>query len=126
MDDCTNRAWANQADLSTDYLGTCINQFLPKAASAKSKNQSLNDAFAAQIVWGEDLFINENLDGHGRTCSSAHRQDNNHTIDPKHIARLHDNNPLFIAETNPELAALEQPLIITPVLFITRKHRCLW
>jgi len=52
------------------------------------------------------------LDDHGRTCSTAHRQDNNHTIDPKHIARLPNNDPLFIAETNPELAALEQPLLL--------------
>lgn len=88
-----------------------INQLVP-AAHAKSKKHAQDDSLTAQIAKGRDLFINETFAGNGRTCSTCHRLDNNHTIDPKYIARLPDDDPLFVAEYIPELADLEQPQLL--------------
>ncbi len=51
----------------------------------------------AQIAEGRKIFVNETFDGNGRTCSTCHRLDNNHTIDPKYIAKLPKSDPLFVA-----------------------------
>lgn len=88
-----------------------VNQLIP-TAYAKSKKHALDDPLTAQIEKGRDLFINETFEGNGRTCSTCHRLDNNHTIDPKYIASLPDDDPLFVAEYIPELADLEQPLLL--------------
>jgi hypothetical protein len=56
------------------------------------------------VVRGADLFFNETFEGNGRTCGSCHRADNNLTIDAAFIARLPDDDPLFVAEFVPELA----------------------
>lgn len=47
---------------------------------------------------GRDLFFNETFAGNGRTCGSCHIESNNFTIDPKSIAALPDDDPLFIVE----------------------------
>ncbi len=58
---------------------------------------------------GRQLFMNETFDGNGRTCASCHPPTNNFTIDPAFIATLPDDDPLFVAEFNPDLAELEHP-----------------
>jgi hypothetical protein len=55
------------------------------------------------IARGRDLFFNETFGGNGRTCGTCHRAENNFTIDPAFIATLPDNDPLFVAEFNPDL-----------------------
>ncbi|WP_428353886.1 hypothetical protein [Methyloprofundus sp.] len=97
---------------ATDQSDSIFDQLLPKAAYAKSPRHSLDDTLSAQIAKGRDIFINETFEGNGRTCSTCHRLDNNHTIDAKYIAQLADDDPLFIAETNPDLANLEQPKLL--------------
>lgn len=82
---------------------------LIKTAYAAKGKLSLKNVLTEQIARGRDLFINETFGGNGRTCATCHRLDNNHTIDPKYIATLPDNDPLFVAEFMPELAELEQP-----------------
>jgi len=57
------------------------------------------------VALGADLFINEDFEGNGRTCETCHDFLNNNTIDPPFIARLPDNDPLFIAEQLPDLAS---------------------
>ncbi len=52
---------------------------------------------------GRDIFFNETFEGNGRTCGTCHREENNFTIDPAFIATLPDDDPLFVAETNPDL-----------------------
>lgn len=52
---------------------------------------------------GRDIFFDETFDGNGRTCGTCHREDNNFAIDPAFIATLPDDDPLFVAETNPDL-----------------------
>lgn len=61
---------------------------------------------------GADLFFNETFDGNGRTCGSCHPSRNDFTIDPAFIATLPPEDPLFVSETNPELAALEIPELL--------------
>jgi len=53
---------------------------------------------------GETLFFEETFDGNGRTCGTCHPRENNFTLDPAFIATLPNDDPLFVAETHPELA----------------------
>src|SRR5712691_3614629 len=55
------------------------------------------------IAKGRDLFFNETFAGNGRTCGTCHPQENNLTLDPAFIATLPKDNPLFVAEFNPNL-----------------------
>lgn len=57
----------------------------------------------ALITEGREIFFNETFDGNGRTCGSCHRAESNFTIDPAFIATLPEDDPLFVAEFQPEL-----------------------
>lgn len=70
---------------------------------------------AALINDGRDIFFNETFSGNGRTCGSCHHEDNNFTIDPRSIARLPDDDPLFVAERsgdNPLAENFEKPQLM--------------
>ena len=75
--------------------------FNPAAASTRAAN------IARVIADGRRLFVNETFDGNGRTCATCHVESNNFTVDPALIATLPSSDPLFVAETNPALATLE-------------------
>jgi len=64
------------------------------------------------VARGAQLFFNETFGGNGRTCGTCHRAENNLTIDPAFIAKLPPTDPLFVAETNPALAQLENPQLL--------------
>jgi cytochrome c peroxidase len=82
---------------------------LPKSAFAsKASGVTLEQLIAK----GRDLFVNQTFNGNGRTCASCHRPDNNHTLDPSYIAKLPKTDPLFIHETNPQLANLENSKLL--------------
>jgi cytochrome c peroxidase len=85
---------------------------LPKPANASGNPANPDDALQAQIAQGRALFLNETFGGNGRTCATCHRQENNFTINPKFIATLPPSDPLFIAETNPNLADLDNPTLL--------------
>jgi mono/diheme cytochrome c family protein len=55
------------------------------------------------VAKGRQLFFNETFNGNGRTCGTCHREERNFTIDPAFIATLPPNDPLFVAEFNPDL-----------------------
>lgn len=55
------------------------------------------------VAKGREIFFNETFNGNGRTCGTCHPAENNFTLDPVFIATLPDDDPLFIAETNPDL-----------------------
>jgi hypothetical protein len=61
---------------------------------------------------GARLFFDETFQGNGRTCATCHPAENNFTLDPKFIARLPRRDPLFVAEFNPDLAGLENPVLM--------------
>ncbi len=67
---------------------------------------------------GRRIFFNETFNGNGRTCGTCHREDDNHTIDPKYIATLPANDPLFVAERpapNPLAQNFEKPDLMRKV-----------
>ena len=77
------------------------------AASALSACKSVSppppDRQRELIGRGKDIFFNEKFNGNGRTCGTCHPAQNNFTIDPAFIATLPPNDPLFVAEFNPDL-----------------------
>jgi hypothetical protein len=87
-------------------LSTPFSLLIPEPAIAAG--HGLNHIVAE----GEDLFFNETFGGNGRTCGTCHPLENNLTIDPDFIATLPPDDPLFVAETNPDLASLENPVLM--------------
>jgi hypothetical protein len=73
---------------------------------------AVGDGLNHIVAEGEDLFFNETFGGNGRTCGTCHPFENNLTIDPDFIATLPADDALFVAETNPDLAALENPVLM--------------
>jgi cytochrome c peroxidase len=63
------------------------------------------NSFDPLVAQGADLFFNEQFAGNGRVCATCHPAENNFTIDPKFIATLPANDPLFVADTNPNLGS---------------------
>ncbi len=62
---------------------------------------------------GEETFFNETFEGNGRTCGTCHRVDDNFGLTPAFIANLPPDDPLFVAETNPDLARnFENPVLM--------------
>jgi len=106
----------NVAELAFGFL-------LPKMAMAAQPamgRATTQAQLTALIARGEQIFTRETFGGNGRTCLTCHRPDNNHTIDPAYIARLPKNDPLFVAETHPALAQLENPVLMRQFgLFLT-------
>lgn len=72
-----------------------------KAVSAKDREKLIEK--------GRKLFLKETFDGNGRTCATCHPPTNNFTLDVAFIEGLPDDDPLFVAEFNPDLAELEDP-----------------
>lgn len=64
------------------------------------------------IARGAQLFFSETFGGNGRTCGTCHPAENNLTIDPAFIRTLPPTDPLFVAETNPALAQLENSTLL--------------
>lgn len=62
---------------------------------------------------GEQIFFNETFDGNGRTCGTCHRATDNFGLTPAFIATLPDDDPLFVAETVPDLGSnFENPTLM--------------
>ncbi len=62
---------------------------------------------------GRTLFFNETFGGNGRTCGTCHRAEDNFGLSPAFIATLPPDDPLFVAETNANLAAnFENPRLM--------------
>jgi hypothetical protein len=74
-------------------------------AEAQTELAALTDLIAE----GRIIFKREQFNGNGRSCETCHRETNNLTIDPAFISTLDPNDALFVAETNPDLAGLENP-----------------
>ena len=71
------------------------------------------DSLDPLVARGADVFQNEKFNGNGRTCGSCHPARNNFTIDPKFIATLPPDDPLFAAENIPALAqGFENPVLL--------------
>ena len=55
------------------------------------------------IAQGERIFFSKTFNGNGRTCGTCHRAEDNFGLSPAFIATLPDDDPLFVAEFNPDL-----------------------
>jgi hypothetical protein len=64
---------------------------------------------SAQICAGADIFFRETFGGNGRTCGTCHPASNNFTLDRTFVDRLPANDPLFVFQSDPDLAGLETP-----------------
>jgi cytochrome c peroxidase len=84
---------------------------LPKVAQADAA-ADLGPILGPLVAQGRQLFHKETFGGNGRTCGTCHREDNNFTLDPNFIMDLPRTDPLFVAETNPALAGLENPTLM--------------
>jgi cytochrome c peroxidase len=73
---------------------------LPAASCPKPEPEPGDDL----VKRGEALFFEETFGGNGRTCGTCHPRENNFSLDPEFIASLPNDDPLFVAETNPDLA----------------------
>lgn len=62
------------------------------------------DPEAALIARGREIFLTETFAGNGRTCATCHRPEDNFGLSPAFIAALPPDDPLFVAETDPDLA----------------------
>ena len=68
---------------------------------------------------GEQIFLNETFEGNGRTCATCHRPTDNFGISPAFLATLSDEDPVFIAESNPDLNAnFENPRLMREIALI--------
>lgn len=82
-------------------------------AAADSTQILISHGLVSQTVGeGGDLFFDETFDGNGRTCGSCHSVEDNQTIGPEFIATLPPDDPLFVAEFDPDLTELE----VSPLL----------
>lgn len=86
-----------RAPLFVAWLGLSM---LPACQSMPSPTP---DPQQQLIAKGKEIFFKETFNGNGRTCGTCHPAENNFTIDPAFIARLSPNDPLFVAEFNPDL-----------------------
>jgi hypothetical protein len=95
----------NPDSMLPSFLSEPFRVLIPSPAYAREKRGKLDlpSTMEALIARGEDLFFNETFNGNGRTCGTCHPAENNLTIDPKFIATLPPNDPLFVAEFNPNL-----------------------
>src|SRR6185436_4111425 len=84
----------------------------PGDTSVRCQLSSEVESLDPLVRRGAQLFFKETFGGNGRTCGTCHRADNNLTIDPAFIATLPSSDPLFVAETNPNLAALEDSTML--------------
>jgi len=78
-----------------------VHGFDPTSAQRRSAD------FAKLVAQGRQLFLKETFNGNGRSCGTCHVEANNFTVDPELIATLPLTDPLFVAETVPALATLE-------------------
>src|SRR3981081_789366 len=94
-----------------------ISLFITACVSSLKLGPAPQDALIAK---GRQIFFNETFGGNGRTCGTCHRAENNFTIDPAFIATLPANDPLFVAEFNPELKEnFENPKLMREFGIIT-------
>ena len=56
------------------------------------------------VEQGERIFLTETFGGNGRTCGTCHRPTDNFGLTPAFIATLPESDPLFVAESDPNLA----------------------
>ncbi len=75
-----------------------------------------------QTQQGQTLFFQETFLGNGRTCGSCHGIRDRFGLSPTTMGLLPDNDPLFVAEFNPILAALENTCLVRSTRAVIEEH----
>jgi cytochrome c peroxidase len=97
----------------SSLLARLIEKIRPSAKAQIGPIPNPSTPLEQLITQGRNIFFNEQFDGNSRTCGTCHRENNNLTIDAEFISTLPSNDPLFVAETNPNLAAnFENPVLM--------------
>ena len=95
-------ACGDAGDLPEENISTeesAVNQtFAQHQAACQADPRVQSGVVSLTECIGADIFFKENFNGNGRTCGTCHRVERNFAIDPAVIARLPNNDPLFIAE----------------------------
>ncbi len=90
--------------------GAALGGLLALVACESAVPPDPDDALVAK---GEAIFFEETFEGNGRTCGTCHRREDNFGLTPSFIATLPDDDPLFVAETDPKLALdFEKPRLM--------------
>ena len=106
-------AGARSGGPAHDSLSSSPFRFLIPSPAYADTGLDIGTHLGSLIAQGEDLFFNETFAGNGRTCGTCHPAENNLTIDPPFIKTLPPDDPLFVAEFNPKLAAnFENPRLM--------------
>jgi mono/diheme cytochrome c family protein len=74
------------------------------ASACGAAAQPPPDPQAELVARGERIFFEETFGGNGRTCGTCHRAEDDFSIGPALIATLPPDDPLFVAEFDPNLA----------------------
>jgi hypothetical protein len=95
----------NRDSILPSFFSAPFRVLIPRPAYAREESGKLDlsSTMEALIAQGDNLFFNETFGGNGRTCGTCHPSENNLTIDPKFIATLPSNDPLLVAEFDPNL-----------------------
>jgi len=95
--------WLNRSQWYRKVLVLIVLCPLLWVLSAVSACVSIPSPSNDLVPKGRDIFFNETFKGNGRTCGTCHRAEANFSINPAFIATLPANDPLFVAEFNPDL-----------------------
>lgn len=105
-------------NLFTTAQPTCNDEFAitQTPAPRNGAGQIANfGAPAPAVVQGETLFFRESFLGNGRACVACHNPTAGFGLNPQTVIDLFNqdpNDPLFIAENDPNLADLEDPCLM--------------
>ena len=95
------------------FLARLLAKISPGAKAQTGPIPNPSTPLEQLITQGRNVFFNEQFNGNSRTCGTCHRENNNLTIDAEFISTLPSNDPLFVAETNPDLAVnFENPVLM--------------
>ena len=104
-------ACSAESEWKPEFEQTAASLTASERLAACAQDQRVVAGLVSQAICaGADIFFRETFDGNGRTCGSCHPAANNMTIDAPFINALHQSDPsdpLFVFETNPDLAMLE-------------------
>ncbi len=94
-------------------LARALGALQPEARAALGPIPNPSTPLEVLVTAGRLSFLNETFQGNGRTCATCHREAENMTISPEFISTLPPNDPLFVAEFDPNLAAnFENPVLM--------------
>ncbi|MCI0351094.1 MAG: hypothetical protein L0Z53_16840, partial [Acidobacteriales bacterium] len=98
-----------EAPAKRGIFARLLDSISPTAQAQIGPQQGINNL----ITRGRTSFFNQTFNGNGRTCGTCHREDESLTITPEFMSTLPQNDPLFVAETQPALAAnFENPVLM--------------